>query len=320
MLRPEHSSARAPLDPVAALIVDEAALARGAAVLVVDDRAGALAASLLDAGHDVRAVCDDVRDERALPVGVRVLDSLDAGLAGVDVALLRLPKSLGALEEYAQALAASGVPRVVAGGRVKHMTRTQNEVLGRPLLVCAAVSAAFGLVTLWLAGWTVLAWVPVYACLLVPALWLASRRRERATIGGLLTTAAASLLVLVVGWTSPLGLPWGSPLVTDAAACAALVFGYFGGTVLYVKSNIRERGNAQFARVSVGWHVAWLAIAALGWASGWASAWWAAFFAVTVARAWAVPRRRPGLRPMQLGLIEIALCVVLLVALGAVGV
>ena len=192
--------------------------------------------------------------------------------------------------------------------------------LGRPLLVCAAVSAAFGLVTLWLAGWTVLAWVPVYACLLVPALWLASRRRERATIGGLLTTAAASLLVLVVGWTSPLGLPWGSPLVTDAAACAALVFGYFGGTVLYVKSNIRERGNAQFARVSVGWHVAWLAIAALGWASGWASAWWAAFFAVTVARAWAVPRRRPGLRPMQLGLIEIALCVVLLVALGAVGV
>lgn len=141
MLRPEHSSARAPLDPVAALIVDEAALARGAAVLVVDDRAGALAASLLDAGHDVRAVCDDVRDERALPVGVRVLDSLDAGLAGVDVALLRLPKSLGALEEYAQALAASGVPRVVAGGRVKHMTRTQNEVLGRSY---AGVRASLG--------------------------------------------------------------------------------------------------------------------------------------------------------------------------------
>ena len=30
--------------------------------------------------------------------------------------------------------------------------------------------------------------------------------------------------------------------------------------------------------------------------------------------------RPSGLRPMQLGLIEIALCVVLLVALGAVGV
>ena len=118
-------------------------------MLVVDDRAGALAASLLDAGHDVRAVCDDVRDERALPVGVRELDSLDAGLAGVDVALLRLPKSLGALEEYAQALAVSlkkstktAVSRtIVEGGKAAQPGQKPGVVAARQVNVTAKIDA-----------------------------------------------------------------------------------------------------------------------------------------------------------------------------------
>lgn len=48
------------------------------------------------------------------------------------VALMRLPTSLGALERAAADVAGLGAgAAIVAGGRVKHMTRSQNEVLAR---------------------------------------------------------------------------------------------------------------------------------------------------------------------------------------------
>lgn len=52
---------------------------------------------------------------------------------GARVVLLRLPKSLDALDEIAQLIAAHAHPEVVvlAAGMVKHMTLAQNEVLGR---------------------------------------------------------------------------------------------------------------------------------------------------------------------------------------------
>ena len=47
--------------------------------------------------------------------------------------LLRLPRGLDALDEIAEAIARHAAPdvRVIAGGRIKHMTPTQNEVLLR---------------------------------------------------------------------------------------------------------------------------------------------------------------------------------------------
>ncbi|MFJ6533430.1 class I SAM-dependent methyltransferase [Microbacterium sp. NPDC091662] len=59
---------------------------------------------------------------------------LDAELlTGAKLVLLQLPKSLAELEEIADAVARWAAPDVVlvAGGRVKHMTLSQNEVLGR---------------------------------------------------------------------------------------------------------------------------------------------------------------------------------------------
>lgn len=63
-----------------------------------------------------------------------VSHELDADLlAGVRLVLLQLPKSLAELEEIADAVARWAAPDavLVAGGRVKHMTLGQNEVLGR---------------------------------------------------------------------------------------------------------------------------------------------------------------------------------------------
>jgi 16S rRNA (guanine1207-N2)-methyltransferase len=54
-------------------------------------------------------------------------------LAGARLVLLQLPRSLAELEEIADAVARWAAPDVtlIAGGRVKHMTLTQNEVLAR---------------------------------------------------------------------------------------------------------------------------------------------------------------------------------------------
>src|SRR5690606_6434068 len=54
-------------------------------------------------------------------------------LQGARLVLLQLPKSLAELEEIADAVTRWATPEVtlIAGGRVKHMTLAQNEVLGR---------------------------------------------------------------------------------------------------------------------------------------------------------------------------------------------
>lgn len=124
-IEPEHDR----LDPVSRLILDEAGPDLGR-TLVLDDHEGALSAELIRRGVDVRVWCDDLRDERRLPIAA--LPSLGpATIAGVESVLLRLPKSLGALAEYVQQVAAWAAPtvRIVAGGRDKHLTTAMNEVL-----------------------------------------------------------------------------------------------------------------------------------------------------------------------------------------------
>ena len=132
-------------DAVDRLLLDEAAswLAQASCVTVIEDLSGALAMRVAELYPQVqvRVCCDSLVDEhrvRNLLAGlelddrVEVTDDLRAAAAEADVALIRLPKSLAALEEVAGVIAAvAGQVRVFAGGRVKHMTRSMNEVLGR---------------------------------------------------------------------------------------------------------------------------------------------------------------------------------------------
>ena len=61
-----------------------------------------------------------------LPLGAALL-------AGADVVLLQLPRTLAELEEIADAVARYAAPDAVllAGGRIKHMSLGMNAVLGR---------------------------------------------------------------------------------------------------------------------------------------------------------------------------------------------
>ena len=128
------------LDPVASLMLDEAGpLPRR--VLVLDAPDGTLIAAVADAGAEVRSWNDDVREEQLSPPESR-LGEADADWLP-DLVLWRLPRSLSGLEDYAQTLAAKlpGHARVIAGGRIKHMTPGQNTVLARSF---RDVSASLG--------------------------------------------------------------------------------------------------------------------------------------------------------------------------------
>lgn len=126
------------------LLLVERALAlevSGAETVVIGDEYGAITLALADAGlRGIRVHQDLTTGRRALRRNAEELGltgftahELDAALlTGARLVLLQLPKSLAELEEIADAVARWAAPDAVliAGGRVKHMTLTQNEVLG----------------------------------------------------------------------------------------------------------------------------------------------------------------------------------------------
>lgn len=134
-----------PEDAVDRILLREAAptLARARAIVVIDDESAALVervAAATEPGTPVRAYTDSATTERALAAAaarqssISIVTQLDAELlAETDLVLLRLPKSLAALDEIAVAVSRWAAPAVelYAGGRVKHMSRGMNTQLGR---------------------------------------------------------------------------------------------------------------------------------------------------------------------------------------------
>ncbi|MFE5776188.1 class I SAM-dependent methyltransferase [Brachybacterium sp. NPDC056505] len=119
-------------------------------LVILDDATGALtSAALEEVGSGAsRVLVHEASAQRALALAeanagarregrlvIAGLDGTPEDIGGLlegsapQVALARLPKALAALDHRAHALARAGVPALVAGGRVKHMTRTQNDVL-----------------------------------------------------------------------------------------------------------------------------------------------------------------------------------------------
>lgn len=126
------------------LLLDEAstALTTARSVVVIGDGYGALTlgAAALHGVRGIRTHQDALSGERALAANARRFEATDAFvslpldrdlLTGADVVLLRLPRSLDALDEAAGAIARWAAPdvRVFAGGMVKHMTVAMNDVL-----------------------------------------------------------------------------------------------------------------------------------------------------------------------------------------------
>ncbi|GAA4168334.1 class I SAM-dependent methyltransferase [Gryllotalpicola koreensis] len=134
------------VDAADRLLVDTAAAglaaSRPGSVAVLGDGFGALTLGALALGaREVRVHQDPLLSERALAANAERLGL--AGFASFDLVpelvtdaslvLLRLPKSLDQLDEWAAVIAEHAAPdvTVLAAGMVKHMTLAQNEVLGR---------------------------------------------------------------------------------------------------------------------------------------------------------------------------------------------
>jgi hypothetical protein len=84
-----------------------------------------------------------------------------------------------------------------------------------------------------------------------------------------------------------------------------IVAAYLAGSVLHVKSLLREAGNAAFHRVNVGWHVVLASGAAV------ASPWWLVGLLPALVRAILL---RPGMRPGAIGGVEAVVAVLVVVA------
>ncbi len=135
----------AAVDAADRLILDESAAARAALgpgeLVVIGDAFGALTLGAADAGaRGIRVHQDELLHEEALAA-----NAVDAGLDGTfrslgldgplldgaRVVLMRLPRSLRALDDIAGLIARHAASDVVvfAGGRLKHMSVTMNDAL-----------------------------------------------------------------------------------------------------------------------------------------------------------------------------------------------
>ena len=134
-------------------------------------------------------------------------------------------------------------------------------------------------------------WAPLFAPLLLAGLWFAARRQDRSLPSGLATILAACLMTMVA-FDAGDGTDW-----TRAWTLTAVLAAYFVGTLLYVKTMIRERDSRTYYRLSVGYHVV------VAVALAWVSLWLAGLFALLAVRAAVLPGR--GLSPKQVGIGEI---------------
>jgi hypothetical protein len=166
-------------------------------------------------------------------------------------------------------------------------------------------------------------WAVVFAPLLAVSLWCSWRRADRSLLNDGVTVVAACLMTVVAaGFGQRLPKP-GTPGLAGLAwlpgadqgrtwVLAGLLLAYFAGTVLYVKTMIRDRADVGRYRVSVAYHAAVCVPAAV------TSPWLGALFVALAIRAAVVPKRWPGLAAATIGAAEIvaslALATMLLLA------
>lgn len=171
-------------------------------------------------------------------------------------------------------------------------------------------------------GWVILALIPavvlvvlrpwllwvgaVLLMLWAVSLWLTRIGHERGASNDLLLVAQASVAVPLM-WaldtnTANLGIGQATAATAWWAACICLV--YFTGTVIHVKSLIREANDRRWA---VGSRVFNSASIAMGFVSPWLLL---AFIPAAI-RAFAIPK---GLRPARVGMVEMVISLLVVIA------
>lgn len=180
------------------------------------------------------------------------------------------------------------------------------------VITYTAIAAVFG-IALVIRAPHLIVWVPAFLPLIIVTFWASWKRKDRSMLNDLVTVAAASLMLAV-----SFDLAVGAESVNWRPAWLAtlFIFGYFVGTVFYVKTNIRERGDARWLGASVGWHVAFSVVAVTTAIGGYVSPWHAVVWLVLSIRAFAVPKygeKNGWLTAKQVGVGEIVFSVLVAV-------
>lgn len=126
-----------------------------------------------------------------------------------------------------------------------------------PMVTYGSTSAAGAVLALCLHP-ELIFWAIPFSVLVAIALWEIYLKRPRSLASGISTTVASALMYPVmvgVGCSHP---DAASPCAISTTVVIAL---YFVGTIFYVKSIIREKGNQSFYRVSVVYHAIACAVA-----------------------------------------------------------
>jgi len=177
--------------------------------------------------------------------------------------------------------------------RTGRFRRVRPQLLGYGLVTVALAAPVLA------ARPATLAYAPLYAALAAVNGGYARWRRDRALVNDLAFVAQCGLLGLVVATVAE--LPW-----TAVTGVTLVVLGYLVGTVLHVKTMIRERDSVRYRWVSWTYHAAAVVAAVL-----WASVPVAVLFAVLLARAAVLAGRRVA--PKRVGLVE-TVCALLVLA------
>ncbi len=168
-----------------------------------------------------------------------------------------------------------------------------------PVRAYGLAAAVLGATTLALDP-ALIRWAPLFVPPLAVGLVASARRDDRALVSGLATTLG-SCLMTPVAYAAGHGTDW-----PRAWVLAGVLAAYFGGTVVYVKTMIRERGSRPHLWLSIAWHA--VATVAMVWVS------WplVAIFALLTARAITFPGH--PMTPKRVGLVELAATIAVAVA------
>lgn len=167
-----------------------------------------------------------------------------------------------------------------------------------PARTYALLAVLFGAFTLALDP-TLVRWLPLFVVPLVVGLVASARRDDRSLWSGVATSAGSSLMVLVA-YDAGGGTDWGR-----AWTLTGIVAAYLVGTVLYVKSMIRERDDERYQWLSGLAHAA-ATVAMIPVGAG-----LVLVFALLTVRAAAMPAFR--VRPAVVGAGELVATVVVAV-------
>ena len=158
-------------------------------------------------------------------------------------------------------------------------------------------------------------WLAV-AAVVVAAVWsgslLITLRRSERDLGNDLVLVVLAVLAVPLVWLVGEGASPAAGFWPDVASvpgqlwlATAATGAFLFGSVLHVKSLLREAGNVGFRRLSVGYHVIALAVFAV------VSPWWLIGFGPALLRSLVL---RPGLRPAVIGAVETVVAVLFVVA------